>query len=158
MALTIHSVAALAKLFSEEIEHIDPGPVEAVTATGANLLQTISHAVVPQIVPSFLAYTLLRWDINMRMATVVGCRRRWHRPWWWKRYAWVVTNGSTILWAVAVVIIIVDYVSANGVKPSRASPKEEITKAGWGCASAFYVILGNRFIYFWNLEISLRVY
>jgi len=68
IALTIHSVAALAKLFSEEIEHIDPGPVEAVTATGANLTQTISHAVIPQVVPSFLAYTLLRWDINMRMA------------------------------------------------------------------------------------------
>src|SRR6266487_5585571 len=72
IALTIHSVAALAKLFSEEIEHIDTGPVEAVTATGANLIQTISHAVVPQIVPSFLAYSLLRWDINIRMATVVG--------------------------------------------------------------------------------------
>ena len=55
IALTIHSVAALGKLFSEEIEHIDPGPVEAVTATGANLIQTIRYAVVPQIIPSFLA-------------------------------------------------------------------------------------------------------
>jgi len=72
IALTIHSVAALGKLFSEEIEHIDPGPVEAVTATGANWIQTIRHAVIPQIVPSFLAYSLLRWDINMRSATVIG--------------------------------------------------------------------------------------
>ena len=72
LALTIHSIAALAKLFSEEIEHIDPGPVEAVRATGANLLQVIRYAMIPQIVPPFLAYTLLRWDINMRSATVVG--------------------------------------------------------------------------------------
>src|ERR1051326_6453089 len=49
IALTIHSVAALGKLYSEEIEHIDPGPVEALTASGANLLQVIRYAVVPQI-------------------------------------------------------------------------------------------------------------
>ena len=78
IALTIHSVAALGKLFSEEIEHIDPGPVEAVTATGANLIQTIRYAVIPQIIPSFLAYSLLRWDINMRFGhhhRVCGRRR-----------------------------------------------------------------------------------
>ena len=62
----------MAKLYSEELEHIDPGPMEALTATGANLLQTIRYGVVPQITPSFLAYTLLRWDINMRSATVIG--------------------------------------------------------------------------------------
>jgi phosphonate ABC transporter permease subunit PhnE len=72
LALTIHSVAALGKLFSEEIEHIDPGPVEAVTATGATLLQSIRFAVIPQVIPSFLAYSLLRWDINMRSATIIG--------------------------------------------------------------------------------------
>ena len=80
IALTIHSVAALGKLFSEEIEHIDPGPIEAVTSTGANLIQTIRYAVIPQIVPPFLGYTLLRWDINMRSATIVGYGgRRRHR-------------------------------------------------------------------------------
>src|ERR1051325_3516911 len=72
LALTIHSVASLGKLFSEEIENIDPGPVEAVTATGATLLQSIRYAVIPQVVPSFLAYSLLRWDINMRSATIIG--------------------------------------------------------------------------------------
>ena len=50
IALTIHSVAALGKLFSEEVEHIDAGPIEAITATGANLLQTIRYGVIPQIV------------------------------------------------------------------------------------------------------------
>ena len=164
IALTIHSVAALAKLFSEEIEHIDAGPVEAVTATGANLIQTIGHAVVPQIVPSFLAYSLLRWDINMRMATVVGFVAgggigfmvvETVRQGGYQQY-------STILWAVAAVIIIVDYISAKwreailADQPQREEdPKQR--RAGilrW----AFYGILGViAFIYCWNLtEISLR--
>jgi len=115
LALTIHSVAALGKLYSEEIEHIDPGPIEAITATGANLLQVIRYAVVPQIVPPFLAYTLLRWDINMRMATVVGFVAgggigffvvETIRKGGYEQYA-------AALWAVAVVIIIVDYLSAK---------------------------------------------
>lgn len=115
IALTIHSVAALGKLYSEEIEHIDPGPVEAVTATGANLFQVIRYAVIPQIIPPFLAYSLLRWDINMRAATVVG---------------FVAGGGigffvvetirlgaypqyAAALWGIAVVIILVDGVSAR---------------------------------------------
>ena len=115
IALTIHSIAALGKLFSEEVEHIDPGPIEAVTATGANLLQTIRYAVIPQIVPPFLAYTLLRWDINMRSATIVGFVAGGGigffvveslRKSAYEQYA-------AALWAIAVVIILVDYVSAR---------------------------------------------
>jgi phosphonate transport system permease protein len=62
----------LGKLYSEQIEHIDPGPVEAVTATGASRLEVIRYAVIPQILPPYLAFTLYRWDINVRMATVVA--------------------------------------------------------------------------------------
>jgi phosphonate ABC transporter permease subunit PhnE len=72
LALTLHSIAALGKLFSEQIEGIDEGPVEAVTATGANSLQRIFYAVVPQIVPPFTAFALYRWDINVRMSTIIG--------------------------------------------------------------------------------------
>jgi phosphonate transport system permease protein len=72
MALFIHTLAALGKLFSEQVEHIDPGPVEALTATGANLFQILRYAVVPQVIPQFLAFSLYRWDINLRMATVVA--------------------------------------------------------------------------------------
>lgn len=72
MALFIHTIAALGKLYSEQVEHIDPGPLEAATAAGGNRLQVIKHAVIPQIVPPFLAFTLYRWDINLRMATVVA--------------------------------------------------------------------------------------
>lgn len=72
LALLIHTIAALGKLYSEQVEHIDPGPVEAATAAGGNRLQVIKHAVIPQIIPPFLAFTLYRWDINLRMATVVA--------------------------------------------------------------------------------------
>ncbi len=72
IALTIHSVAALGKLYSEAIESIDPGPIEALQATGASRLQTIVYAVIPQVMPPFTAFTLYRWDINVRMSTIIG--------------------------------------------------------------------------------------
>ncbi len=72
LALTLHSIAALGKLYSEQIENIDPGPIEALQSTGANQLQTIVYAVVPQIIPPYIAFTMYRWDINVRMSTIIG--------------------------------------------------------------------------------------
>ena len=72
LALTLHTVAALGKLYSEQVESIAQGPIEAVTATGANKLQTIVYAVMPQIVPPYIAFTIYRWDINVRMSTIIG--------------------------------------------------------------------------------------
>ncbi|MBF8282971.1 MAG: Phosphonate ABC transporter, permease protein PhnE [Anaerolineales bacterium] len=72
LALSVHTVAALAKLYSEVIEGIDPGPIEAMQATGANWLQVVRYGVVPQIVPPFTAFTIYRWDINVRSSTIVG--------------------------------------------------------------------------------------
>lgn len=72
LALGLHTIAALAKLYSEQVESIMPGPLEAVQATGANRLQTIVFAVVPQIVPPYISFTMYRWDINVRMSTIIG--------------------------------------------------------------------------------------
>lgn len=72
MALGFHTVAALGKLYSEQVEGIDPGPLEAIAATGARRWQVVLYGVVPQVIPSFLAFTLYRWDINVRMATVIA--------------------------------------------------------------------------------------
>ena len=72
LALWIHSIAALIKLYSEQIENIDPGPVEAIKATGASTLQVWRYGVTPQILSPYLAFTIYRWDMNIRMATVVG--------------------------------------------------------------------------------------
>jgi phosphonate ABC transporter permease subunit PhnE len=165
IALTIHSVAALGKLLSEEIEHIDPGPVEAVTATGANLIQTIRYAIIPQVVPSFLAYSLLRWDINMRSATVIGFVAgggigffviETTRMGGYQQYA-------AALWVVAVVIIIVDYVSArwreNILKDQPSLDLKDKNRPVFSTLRiAFYVIVGIvAFIYCWNVaEISIK--
>ncbi|HEY9167154.1 MAG TPA: phosphonate ABC transporter, permease protein PhnE [Candidatus Kryptonia bacterium] len=72
IALLVHTIASNAKLYSEAIESIEEGPVEAISATGANKVQVVWHAVVPQIVLPFLSFTIYRWDINVRMATVIG--------------------------------------------------------------------------------------
>lgn len=72
LALTLHSIASLGKLYSEQIESIDEGPIEALKATGASHLQTIIYAVVPQIIPPYIAFTMYRWDINVRMSTIIG--------------------------------------------------------------------------------------
>jgi phosphonate ABC transporter permease subunit PhnE len=72
LALTLHTIASLGKLYSEQVENISQGPLEAVTATGANRLQTIIYAVIPQIVPPYIAFTIYRWDINVRMSTIIG--------------------------------------------------------------------------------------
>ncbi len=72
LALTLHSIASLGKLYSEQVENIDPGPLEALDSTGANRLQTIVYAVVPQIIPPYIAFTMYRWDINVRMSTIIG--------------------------------------------------------------------------------------
>jgi len=72
LALALHTAAALAKLYSEQVESISSNPIEAVQATGANRLQVIMYAVVPQIVPPYISFTLYRWDINVRMSTIIG--------------------------------------------------------------------------------------
>lgn len=72
IALLVHTIASNAKLYSEAIEGIDKGPLEAIEATGANKIQVVWYGVVPQIILPFLSFTIYRWDINVRMATVIG--------------------------------------------------------------------------------------
>jgi phosphonate ABC transporter permease subunit PhnE len=72
LALSLHTIAALAKLYSEQVESILSGPVEAIKATGANWMQTVVYAVIPQIIPPYISFTMYRWDINVRMSTIIG--------------------------------------------------------------------------------------
>ena len=72
LALLIHSIADLTKLYAERLESIDTGPVEAITATGGSWLSVLRYAVVPQIINPYISFTLYRWDINIRMSTIVG--------------------------------------------------------------------------------------
>ncbi|MBK9183539.1 MAG: phosphonate ABC transporter, permease protein PhnE [Ignavibacteria bacterium] len=72
LALVIHTVASLTKQYSEQIEDVNAGPIEAISATGANRIQVLWFAIVPQCVIPFLSFTIYRWDINVRMATIIG--------------------------------------------------------------------------------------
>lgn len=72
LALLIHSVSSLAKQYSEIIEEVSQGPIDGIRSTGAGFLQTVWFGVVPQVVLQFIAYTIYRWDTNVRMATVIG--------------------------------------------------------------------------------------
>jgi len=72
LALGIHSIGMLGKLFSEAIEAVDEGPLEAVTACGGTRWQVIMYGVMPQVSPYFTGYSLYRWDINVRSGVVLG--------------------------------------------------------------------------------------
>ncbi len=115
IALLVHTIASNAKLYSEAIENIEEGPMEAITATGANKIQVVWYAVVPQIVLPFLSFTIYRWDINVRMATVIGLvggggigtmlmqyqgLARWHEV-------------GLIVLMIAFVVWVMDYISAK---------------------------------------------
>lgn len=72
LALAIHSVGMLGKLFADAIEAIDPGPLEAVRSTGAGRLAVLRWAVWPQVAPHFVSYFLFRFELNIRAAVVLG--------------------------------------------------------------------------------------
>ncbi len=115
LALGVHSIATLGKLFSEQIESVDKGPLEAITATGATPLQIALYGVVPQIIPQFLALTFYRWDINVRMSTIIGfvggggigfLLQQWINL---LKY----NQAGTALLAIALVVIVLDIASAK---------------------------------------------
>ena len=72
LALAIHSIGMLGKLFSEAIENIDTGQVEALQSVGASKIEIIRWAVLPQVSSYFISYFLYRFEINIRAAVVLG--------------------------------------------------------------------------------------
>ena len=72
MALFIHNLGIIAKLFSEAVEAIDPRPVEGIQATGASRLQQIIYGVIPQVLPLWTSFSLYRFETLVRSATVLG--------------------------------------------------------------------------------------
>jgi phosphonate transport system permease protein len=113
LALVIHSVGSLGKLFSEVIENIEPGPIEAITATGANRVQTVLYGVIPQIVPSFLAVTIYWWDHNLRMSTVLGLVGGGGIGFLLVQYMNLLqyNQAATVLWMIVIAVTAMDYAS-----------------------------------------------
>lgn len=72
LAIAVHSFGALGKLFSEVNENVNDDQIEGVRATGADWFQILRFSVVPQVMPNFVSYALLRFEINVRAASVIG--------------------------------------------------------------------------------------
>lgn len=72
LALALHSVGMVGKFYAEAIEHVDPKPLEAARAAGANHAQVILHAVLPQVLPQLTDVTIYRWEYHFRASTVLG--------------------------------------------------------------------------------------
>jgi phosphonate transport system permease protein len=115
VALTLHSIAALGKLYSEAIEGIDPGPIEAIQATGANRLQTIMFGVIPQMISPFISFSIYRWDINVRMSTVIGLVGGGGIGFLLVQYIRLLDYRSAgiAVWFIAITVATLDYVSAE---------------------------------------------
>jgi phosphonate transport system permease protein len=115
VALTIHSIAALGKLYSEAIEGIDRGPIEAIQATGANRLQTIVYAVIPQMISPFVSFSIYRWDINVRMSTVIGLVGGGGIGFLLVQYIRLLDYRAAgiAVWFIAITVAILDYVSSE---------------------------------------------
>jgi phosphonate transport system permease protein len=72
LAIALHTVGALGKLFAEVAENAEMGPWDAMRGVGANWAKSVRFGILPQVLPNFLSYVLLRFEINVRGATVIG--------------------------------------------------------------------------------------
>jgi phosphonate transport system permease protein len=156
LALMIHTIAALGKLYSEAIESIDPGPIEALRATGAREPQVIVYAVIPQILPTFASFTLYRWDINVRMSTVIGLIS--DAGLGFLVIQWIRLNQfsamATAILAIMFVVTTLDYASSwlrkRIIEGSPARPDQKPYKKWlkWATAIVLFVVT---FAWSWNV-------
>ena len=72
LAVSIHTVGALGKMFFEVVENADMKPDEGLRAVGANWVERVWFGIVPQVLPNFMSYFLLRFEINVRASTIIG--------------------------------------------------------------------------------------
>ncbi len=115
LALGVHNGGVLGKLFGEVLENVDRHPVEALQATGASRLQVLMYGIMPQALPQFLSYSLYRWEVNIRAAAILGLvgagglGQRIHIA----VSLFLENQLLTLLGAIYVVVLLVDYVSAS---------------------------------------------
>lgn len=114
LALGVHTGGVLGKLFGEVLEDVDPQPVESLQAIGANRMQILFYGILPQVLPQFISYTLYRWEVNIRVAAVLGfvgaggLGQRIHIA----ISLFLENQLLTLILAIYVLVTIVDYLSA----------------------------------------------
>jgi phosphonate transport system permease protein len=115
LAVVAYTTTSLAKLYSEAIEGIEPGPVDAIRATGATRLQVLRYGVLPQVLPLFLSYILYRLETNIRAATVLGFVGAGGIGFYLQTYLRMIDYpaASTALLVTIVMVMVVDAVSSK---------------------------------------------
>jgi phosphonate transport system permease protein len=114
LALGVHTGGVLGKLFAEVLENVDSQPLEALQATGASRIQILLYGIMPQVLPQFISYTLYRWEVNIRMAAVLGLvgagglGQRIHIA----ISLFLENQLLTLIIAIYILVTLVDYVSA----------------------------------------------
>lgn len=115
LAVIAYTTTSLAKLYSEAVEGIERGPVDAITATGATRLQVLRYGVLPQVLPLFLSYVLYRLETNIRAATVLGFVGAGGIGFYLQTYLRMIDYpaASTVLLVTVVMVMAVDFVSSR---------------------------------------------
>ena len=115
LAVVAYTATVLAKLYSEAIEAIDRGPVEAVEASGATRLQVLRWGVLPQLVPQFLSFTLYRFETNIRAAAILGFVGAGGIGFYIQTYLRMLNYpaASTMLLVLIVLVMGVDFASSR---------------------------------------------
>lgn len=114
LALTLFSAGFAAKLFAEEIEAVDLGPVEAMRATGANLFQIMVFGVFPQVRVAFTGIAIYTWDVAFRAATVVGFFGAGGMGWYLKRSVLQIETErvAAIILSIILLVLVSEILSA----------------------------------------------
>ena len=115
LAVVAYTTTSLAKLYSETIEGIEPGPVDAIRATGATRLQVLRFGILPQVLPLFLSYVLYRFESNVRAATVLGFVGAGGIGLYLQTYLRMIDYpaASTVLLVTVAMVMVVDFASAR---------------------------------------------
>jgi len=115
LAVIAYTTTSLAKLYSEAIEGIEKGPVDAITATGATRLQVLRFGVLPQVLPLFLSYVLYRLETNIRAATVLGFVGAGGIGFYLQTYLRIIDYpaASTVLLVTVAMVMVVDALSSR---------------------------------------------
>jgi len=115
LAIIVYTATVLAKLFSEAIEAMDPGPVEAVQAVGATRIQVLRWGVLPQLGPEFVSFTLYRFETNIRAAAVLGFVGGGGIGFYIQTYLRLLNYpaASTVLLVLVVMVMLVDFTSSR---------------------------------------------
>ncbi|HEX9788007.1 MAG TPA: phosphonate ABC transporter, permease protein PhnE [Candidatus Binatia bacterium] len=114
LALGVHTGGVLGKLFGEVLEDVDTQPIESLQSTGASRLQIFFYGIVPQVLPQFISYTLYRWEVNIRVAAVLGfvgaggLGQRIHIA----ISLFLENQLLTLILAIYLLVTVVDYLSA----------------------------------------------